>query len=134
MISPITITLSGLQAAERRVVNSANNIANQNSTFSMKDGVTVAQPFAPQRVVQKSLAEGGVSTDYQPITPAFVPVYDPENAAADANGIVQTPNVNEEVEVVDSILAANEFKANLRVFKTTEDMMKSLDRAVDIKG
>jgi flagellar basal-body rod protein FlgC len=55
--------------------------------------------------------------------------YDPSNPAADANGYVRTPNVDNLVEVMDMREAERSYNANLAVLQTTRGM---LSRAIDM--
>lgn len=119
--SALNTAISGLRASEIRLANSANNVANIQST-----GSAPGQTFQPSQVVQSSLAAGGVSTSLQAVDPATVPVNDPSNAAADENGITQYPNVNLEQEVVNQQIATYDFKANLKVIEKTDEMMDDL--------
>ncbi len=119
--SALNTAVSGLRAAEVRLANSANNVANIQTT-----GRAPGQTFQPLQVVQSSEAAGGVSTSLQAVNPATVPVFDPGNAAADAEGITQYPNVNLEQELVNQKIATYDFKANLKVIEKTDEMTKDL--------
>lgn len=126
-----SIALSGLNAASLRLANSANNIANVQSTSQYVNGETVREPYTPTDVVQSSIEPtGGVRSSLQPRDPATTPVFAPDNPYADTDGIVQYPNVSLEEEVIDTKLASYDYKANLKVLKTQDDMMQSL---LDIK-
>lgn len=127
MVYSVTATaLSGLAAAGRRLENVANNIVNQQSAVSVDNGNFTNKPFQPQEAVQKTLNEGGVQVSLQPVTPAFVPVFQPENMIADKNGIVNYPNINQEKQIADGINARYDFKANLRSLKTEEQTSRAL--------
>jgi flagellar basal-body rod protein FlgC len=126
MIPGLNSALSGLNAASKRLETSANNVANQFSTTSLVDGVTVNKPYQPQRVVQTSLSGGGVMARTQSVEPGTVQVNDPDNVAADAQGITQYPNVNLEDEVINQITAKYDFKANLHTIKAGDSMIKNL--------
>lgn len=122
-----SIAASGLQAASKRLANSANNIANQQSTFSQVNGETVAEAFRPSDIVQISNEPtGGVRTELRERDPATVPVYDPTNGAADAEGITQYPNVNTEQELIDQKFASYDFKANLKSFKAEDENLRAV--------
>jgi flagellar basal-body rod protein FlgC len=126
MSSVLNIALSGLHAAETRLANSANNIANANSTQSVKDGAVVKEPYTPTRVTQISLSEGGVETRIVPDSNPAVPVNDPSNSAADANGVTQYPNVDLAQEEVDQITAGYDFQANLKILQADKNMFQKL--------
>lgn len=126
------IALSGLNAAQTRLGNSANNVANVQSTSSRVNGERVEQAYQATDVVQSSLEPtGGVRASIRPRDPATVPAYLPDNPAADENGIVEFPNVNLEEEVVQQQLASYDFKANAKVIQTQDEMLDSL---LDIKA
>lgn len=126
MVSAIGTALSGLNAASTRLSASASNIANLQSTQTRRNGVTVNEPYTPVQVDQQSVAGGGTRAIVRPVPNPTVPVYDPSNAAADAEGIVQFPNVNLEEEVVNQVVAKYDFKANLQVIKTEKETTDSL--------
>jgi flagellar basal-body rod protein FlgC len=131
MVSAIGSALSGLAAAGKRLSVGANNIANQFSTRSRIDGVTVNQPYTPQRVHQVSLENGGVQTVVTDVNPPTTRVFDPQHVDADADGTVAYPNVDIATELVNQKLASYDFKANLKTIKIEDDMQKSL---LDILG
>ncbi len=49
--------------------------------------------------------------------------YDPSHPAADADGYVQTPNVNSLIEVMDLRQAQRCYEANLNVIETSKTML-----------
>lgn len=127
MVFAVDSAVSGLNAAQTRLAVSANNVANISSTMTQKDGVLQNAPYAPQRVDTVSLSEGGVRALVRQKAPGTVPVYDPENTAADPEtGITQYPNVSPEEEVVSQVTAKSDFKANLKSLKTADEMIGSL--------
>jgi len=113
-------------AAEKRLANSANNIANIQSTSSVVNGQRVSEPFKPQVVDQLSLEQGGVRTVTRTQDPATIAVFDPENTAAGADGVVEFPNVNLEREVMDQQLATYDFRANLKVLQADDENKQQL--------
>ena len=92
--------LSGLNASSARIANSANNIAN---------ATTVG--FKPADAVQRPADNGGVIVDIRTRPPA-------------ANG--EVPPVALEQEVVNSVVAKNEFLANAKVLQIQKELDKSL--------
>jgi flagellar basal-body rod protein FlgC len=126
MVSAINSALSGIDAAERRIQNSANNIANQFSTRTVVDGQVTNQPFVPQRIQQVSGAGGSVRTVSSDVEPATTAVFDPSNPEANSEGIVQFPNVDTAQELVAMQIASYDFKANLKTIKVEDNMQKSL--------
>lgn len=131
MVSSINVALSGLNAAGTRLGVSANNIANQFSTTTTINGQTQNTPFKPQQVQQTALPGGGVRTQVvdanNPTTQRFAPT-DP---SADENGQVESPNVNLEQEIVNTITAGYDYRANLKVLKVQDNLQQSL---LDIFG
>lgn len=126
------IAVSGMNAAQARLGNSANNVANLQSTSSLVNGERVERAYQATDVVQRSLEPtGGVKTSIRLRDPATVPAYLPDNPAADENGIVEFPNVNLEEEVVQQQIASYDFKANAKVIQTQDEMLDSL---LDIKA
>ncbi len=108
-------TLSSLFAQARSLAVSAANVANLRSV-----------DYQPQRVVQTSGPEGGVRAVTVPITPPSVQVYDPNNPAADQDGLVALPNVSLEEEFVVQMQAKAAYKANLAVLETQDEVLGEL--------
>lgn len=132
MVSSIDASVSGLAAAAKRIEASARNIANQSSTRTKNiDGNVENKPYTPQVVDQVSLSTGGVQATLRDAQRPPVPVYNPSDVAADARGIVQTPNIDTAQEMVNIKLAAQEYKANLKAIKAQDDMQQ---RLLDILG
>ncbi len=55
----------------------------------------------------------------------FVEVYDPGHPDADASGMVKYPNVNPVVEMVNLIMAARAYEANIAALKAQRRMQES---------
>lgn len=115
----ISATVSGLNAAQVRLQVSANNIANANT-----------KNYRAQEVVQTPRPSGGVDAKVvsrTPIPPATPSDSDGDNdseaqdvSSSDAN------NVSVDQQVVDAQIASYDYKANLRVLKTENDLQQSL--------
>lgn len=120
------ISLSGMNAASARLGNSANNVANIESTALVREGKTLQETYLPKDIVQISQEAGGTDAYLKPRTPATVKVSDPENPAADADGMVEKPNVSLDEEVVQQQMATYDFKANLKALKAQDEMEQSL--------
>lgn len=125
-IDAINTALSGLFASSRSLEVSANNVANVQSTTSSVTGPKINNPYQPQQVAQQSNAGGGVSTSLYDVSPASVPVFDPENPLAAANGTVQYPNVSLEQERTNQLQAVNTYKANAAVIRRENETFQSL--------
>ena len=132
MISAYNSALSGLDAASQRMAVSANNIANQFSTYSDVNGQTTDAPYVPQDIVQASQDNtGGVTTYTKPRNPASIPYFTPDSPQADSNGMVDYPNVSPENEMMNVILASNSYKASVKTLQTQDEMFATL---LDIKS
>ena len=126
MQNVINTSLSGLQAAGNRLQVSANNVANQHSTSSRVNGQTVGEAYQAQEVQQQAVQAGGVHSEVRTKTPATVSYFDPDNSAANADGLTEYPNVNLEEEVISQQIAGYDFKANLSVIRTADEMLGNL--------
>jgi flagellar basal-body rod protein FlgC len=126
MVSPINISLSGLEAAGRRIENSAANLANKFSTSTQVNGVTTSDPYLPQDIVQISEAGGGVRAYQRTVSNPTIVQYDPQSEAADEGGFVKLPNVDDAKQLVDQQIATYDFKANLKAIKVAANLEQSL--------
>jgi len=131
----LSIALSGLNAASKRLEVSASNVANASSGGPLPDAsAEIKASFPPayvaQRVDQVEVAGGGTSANVGPESPGTVSVFDPTAPYANDKGLVAAPNVDLANEAVQQILARENFAANVAVIRTYERMMKSL---LDIK-
>lgn len=124
--SAFNTALSGLSAASTKFAVSAKNIANAQSTTKFQDGQIVDEPYEPEIVVQSTTSTGSVITQTQKAGLDPVVIYDPSHPSADANGLVNFPNISIEAEFVDQIIAKNEFLANLQVIKSAEETQESI--------
>jgi flagellar basal body rod protein FlgC len=102
------ISTSGMQAAVASLDVAASNVANSQDNLAPGGGgqgtpVTAAQPHASQQLVQFPLADGGVGFQTVP-------------AGGDDLGL----------DMVTQMMAVEQFKANVAVFQTGEEAMKSL--------
>ncbi len=120
-------TLSSLTAQSHSLAVSATNVANIRSLAVRPDGTSSGFPeFEPQRVVQYSGAGGEVRSKALPISPPSILVYDPNNPAADGEGLVALPNVSLEEEFVVQLQAKTAYKANLAALKIQDEVLGSL--------
>ena len=131
MSSISSIAVSGLNAATRRVEVSASNIANQQSTGALPSangaGPTGApQAYRPLQVNQTDSAGGGTQTTTGEVSPATVPVSDPQAPFANADGMVAAPNVDLAQELIGQMVAKYSYAANLASLKADDRMTKSL--------
>lgn len=134
--SGISSALSGLLAAENRFRTSADNVANIGSVAAPStDGPARddnGDPlFRPARAVDQTTADGGVRSGQRLVDPSSVQLYDPTAPDADAEGLVNRPNVSLDREVTDQIAAQRQFEANLATVRTADALYESL---LDIKS
>jgi flagellar basal-body rod protein FlgC len=129
-IPSLSSTTAALDAEHTRLEVIAQNIANSNTTRGLdgkpyqrqlvvfetalqraqgKDGSSEAAPRPQVSRIQKDLRPGSA-------------VYQPGHPDADANGMVQLPNVNIYEEMADMIVASRTYEANLAVFKNGRAM------------
>ncbi len=127
-MSPVfQIALSGLNAQSTRVSVAASNIANARSVgVNPAPGADNSNAYTPQRVQQVSVADGGVRVDTLPVSPPSLPVFDPSNPDANAEGVAFLPNVLLEAELVEVLQASAAFKANVQVIQTQDELLGSL--------
>jgi flagellar basal-body rod protein FlgC len=126
----MAVAASGMRAQTDRMKIISENIANANSTASVKGGdpyrrkiATISQNF--DRELNATLVQAG-----KPLTDKsdFKSQYDPGNPTADAQGYVKLPNVDSLVEVMDMREAQRSYEADLSVMDATKQMLaKTVD-------
>lgn len=136
MFGAINTSLSGLDAAAKRVEASASNVANARNTIRTDDARTEsggagrerASPsvYEPVRVYQSADAGGGTRAEFVSVEPPHVKAYDPGNRLADDDGMVARPNVDYAGEFVNMNQAEHAYKANLKVIATENAMIGAL--------
>lgn len=125
MVSPISTSLSALQAASKRIQVSANNLANQQTTSTRENGQSVDKAYLPQEVVQVS-NNGTVTAKVQTVDNPTQKVFLPDHPQADDYGFVEFPNIDQAKELVDMKVASYDYKANLKAIKIYNEMQDSL--------
>jgi len=121
------IAASGMFAQRLRVQLAASNIANAETTRTPEGG-----PYRRKEPVFQSLLLGETQ-DGIPVTGVgvagiqasndpFISKYDPNHPDADANGMVQYPNVNPVDEMVNLTGASRSFDANVAVVRSVRTM------------
>lgn len=126
----INIGLSGLQAAEQRFRNSADNVANVRSPAAPSvDGPTTDEEgnplFQPRQSVDQSVEGGGVRSTQQLVDPSAVQQFDPDASDANEDGLVNRANVELDREVAEQITAQRQFEANLATIQTADELSES---------
>jgi flagellar basal-body rod protein FlgC len=131
MSKALDISAAGMNAQSMRLRVIAENLANQDTTGSSPG----ADPYRRKTVTfsetmdrQDGVPEVGVKavgTDQGDFTLR----YDPSHPAANADGYVKLPNVNNFVELMDMREAERSYSANLNVMQVTRSM---LTRTIDL--
>lgn len=120
---------SGLAAQRLRVQLISSNIANVETTRTKAGG-----PYRRREAVFQAQDDGfgdalaatgvqvaGIRTSQEP----FLSRYQPGHPDADANGMVQYPNVNPVEEMVDLTEASRGYEANIAVVRAAKGMAAS---------
>jgi flagellar basal-body rod protein FlgC len=131
MTSISSIAVSGMNAAVRRLEVSASNVVNQQSTGALPaaNGAVPAstqQAYTPLRVNQSDNATGGTQTSVSAVSPATIPISDPQAPFANQDGMVAAPNVDLSQELVDQMIASYSYTANVASLKAGDRMTKAL--------
>lgn len=124
------IAASGMAAQRLRVQLAASNLANAETTRTPQGG-----PFQRKDAVFKAVLMGE-TRDGMPVTGVqvtglhtssdpFITKYDPNHPDADANGVVQYPNINPMEEMVNLTEASRSFEANIAVVRAVRTMTTS---------
>ena len=125
--------LSGLMSASKKANVAASNIANADVTGST-DSKNSNQAYKAQETLDMSVSDGGVKTITLDRNPAFIPSYEPNSPFADAEGLVNAPNVSLDEELINLKLAENAYKANITALKAGISMQNTLQDALDTKS
>jgi len=119
------ISGSALQAQDQRMKVIAENIANANTTPSGPG----QKPYQRQVITFKNEFDKALGaykvqvSGVKPDTSDFIKKYDPSHPAADAQGYVQTPNVNPLIEMMDMNEANQAYQANLNTIDAARGMV-----------
>ena len=121
------IAASGMSAQRLRVQLAASNIANAETTRTQEGGPYRRKEPVFQAVLLEQTQDGtpvtgvgiaGIQSSQEP----FISKYDPSHPDADANGMVQYPNVNPVEEMVNLTEASQSFQANIAVVRAVRTM------------
>jgi flagellar basal-body rod protein FlgC len=132
--SSVEISASGLRAQSLRMRVIAENLANEQSVASTPGGspyrrrVVTFEPVLDGAAKTDGGAKGvrvrGISTD----SSAFQRLYQPGHPAADAQGYVSMPNVNNLIETADMQSAQRSYEANVNAIQAARAMtMRTID-------
>lgn len=131
MFGALDISTSALVAQRIRMDAVANNMANAQTVNGVNqpyqrrvpvfaEGYAVNQPDKPGVHVAE------IAVDTRPGTMVF----DPDHPYADAEGYVQMPNVSELNEMINGMMAARAYDANITVMNVTRSMFDSTMRLI----
>jgi len=113
---------SALTAQSQRITLLAQNLANIDSVQTPEGGPYQRRlPVFEAAPVPASDGDGGLGVRLASVVrdqSAPHAIYDPSNPYADANGMVQTPAINQVNEMVDMMQAARSYQANLSIVET----------------
>ena len=117
------ISGSGLAAERVRMGIIARNIAHAQDT-DRGDGTPYRRHEATFSTVLEGEMAGGVRVDaiVEDVRTPMTRVHRPGHPDADAEGMVTLPNVDPTTEMVDLIIAARSYEANLGVVRTFVQM------------
>jgi flagellar hook protein FlgE len=117
MVAAIQNNLSALNAFDRKMQVTANNIANVNTN-----------EFKKSQALLTEGENGGVKVDIHKIDTPGIPI---EQLEGDNWVETETSNVDLTEEFGESIISQNAYNANLKTVKTQDEMLGSL---MDILG
>ena len=127
MVNAINAAVSGFNAATQRLNVSASNIANTFSTQTTQNGTTTNTPYVPLQLEQSTqVPAGGVTTHTAPITPPSIQVYDPNNVAANSNGLTNYPNVDQAQQLVQAQISRYDAQGNISVIKVQDRLFQQV--------
>lgn len=126
MLDSIKTALSGLLAAQNTLYSVADNVANASDVSRVKPQAGDAPTFQPIDTVQTTTTTGTVSSTFTPVTPASVTVPDSSSPLANADGLVNVPNVDLGTQLTTAITAKVAFAANAKVIETAKKMQQTL--------
>ena len=133
-----TIAASGMAAQRLRVQLIAANVANSETTrtpeggpFRRKDAVF---QVAPMGKTSDGMDLSGVRiSEVRASNEPFISRYEPNHPDADAEGIVQYPNVNPVEEMVNLTEATRAFDANVAVIRAVRAMSLSAQELLRVQ-
>lgn len=121
---PLDIAVSGLRAQSMRLRVIADNIANAGTSRTQAGG-----PYRRQQVVLSTdgKALGGVRVRgvVPDLVRPFKGSYMPGHPDADEHGMVQMPNVDLPVEMMDMVVASRAYQANAAMLKRYQNLVNA---------
>ncbi|MCQ8241678.1 flagellar basal body rod protein FlgC [Rhizosaccharibacter radicis] len=131
MSRALDISAAGMDAQSMRLRVIAENLANQDTTGSAPG----ADPYRRKTITFAETMDRGTGQPEVQVKQIgqdmsdFTTRYEPSHPAADAQGYVKLPNVNNFVELMDMREAERSYSANLNVMQVTRSM---LTRTIDL--
>ena len=131
MTTALEISARGMTAQTARLRVIAENLANQDTTGSTPGSAAYRRKTVTfENRLDRALGAQTVQVRKVAPDPSDLPLrYDPSNPAANAQGYVQTSNVNTFVELMDMREAQRSYSANLATMSATRSM---LNRAIEL--
>ena len=125
-LKSMQIAASGLRVQNGRMRIVAENVANANSTAQRAGGDPYRRKIPTfKSEMDRALGANTVSLGKVQLDPTdFRSKYEPGHPAADTNGYVKYPNVNELIEMNDMREAQRSYEANTNVISATRRMMQ----------
>jgi len=125
MSETVSTAASALRAASTRIAAIAENTANRRRDGQPgADGMAVA--FQPLRTDQESQADGGVRAQVSRNAEGTVLRYDPESPMANAEGMVESPAMPPESQLLERIRAEKAYSASIDILKVHRRMSDEL--------
>ena len=125
MIPGIEASSSALQAEQTRLEVVAGNLANAQNTSDASGNVyrrkMVVFESSLNNALSPTVKVANILDDPSPLQK----VYMPSHPKADAQGMVEMPNVNPLNEMVDMMTASRAYQANLQVIQTGRNLFES---------
>ncbi|MDB5645241.1 flagellar basal body rod protein FlgC [Methylobacterium sp.] len=123
-LSGSDILAAGRRLQQARIRAISENIANANSTASVRGGDPYRRKIAVFEPVGSDGPEKPVARIVRDATD-FRVQYDPNNLAADARGNVKLPNVNVATESADLQVAIRSYQTNLSAMASLDSVQKA---------
>jgi flagellar basal-body rod protein FlgC len=128
-ITSLPSTTTALDAERTRLQVIAQNIANANTTHGLDGRPYHRQQVIFETVLQRARAQDGAGSQSGPRVSRVQndpspgrTIFQPGHPDADANGMVELPNVNIYEEMADMIVASRTYEANVAVFKNSRSL------------
>jgi flagellar basal-body rod protein FlgC len=115
-MNSVGIAQSGLAATALRVSTSASNLANIDDTSPVDEA-----GYQPLTTQNTALPGGGVSAQVVTLKPASYQAYDPTSPIADAQGMVDKPQIDPINEIANLIQGGQAYAFQLKTMQVAED-------------